>query len=68
MINSKLLKSAIVKSEYTRPEIAEKMGISLYSLQKKINNKSDLWTNEVVKLVNILGLEKDEVMQIFFET
>lgn len=47
MVNTRLLKAAIVESGMKQSEVAEKIGISYQSLSDKINNKTEFKVNEV---------------------
>lgn len=65
MINTKLLKSYIVKNGFTQDEVAKKVGMSYQSLSDKINNKTQFKVNEVSNLCEVLGIETDRD-KIFF--
>lgn len=64
MTNSLLLKAEIVRSGKKRIEIAEELGISLYTLHKKINNQVEFKASEIAKLRSILSIENPD--SIFF--
>ncbi len=65
MVNTRLLKAAIVESGMKQSEVAEKIGISYQSLSDKINNKTEFKVNEVISLCEVLDIaERRE--QIFF--
>ncbi|WP_418203173.1 hypothetical protein [Anaerotignum faecicola] len=67
MTNSKLLREIIDEKGYKLKYIAEKLGLSPYGLQLKIDNKQEFKTSEVAVLCDILeitSLEKKE--EIFF--
>ena len=66
MTDSELLRKIIKKSGYKMYKIAEELGISPYSLQKKIDNVVDFKVTEVRTLAEFLGLNKDQVNSIFF--
>ena len=46
--------------------IAEKLGITPYCLQRKINNENEFKVSEVDKLSAMLGLTLKETSAIFF--
>ena len=65
MVNTRLLKAAIVESGMKQSEVAEKIGISYQSFSDKINNKTEFKVNEVISLCEVLDIaERRE--QIFF--
>lgn len=64
--NSKLLNLEIRKSGLSRVEVAEKLGLSLVSLGKKINNKVEFKASEIYKLIFMLSLGDEAVFNIFF--
>lgn len=66
MTDTKKLRIAIINSELSRQQIADLMGISLYTFQKKLHNKTEFKTKEVAKLTKILGLSVEERDTIFF--
>lgn len=66
MTNSKLLNLEIRKSGLSRVEVAEKLGLSLVSLGKKINNKVEFKASEIYKLIFMLSLGDEAVFNIFF--
>lgn len=66
MTNSKLLNLEIRKSGLSRVEVAEKLGLSLVSLGKKINNKVEFKASEIYKLIFLLDIGDEQVFNIFF--
>lgn len=67
MTNSKLLREMIEKKGFKLKYVAEKLGLSPYGLQLKIDNKQEFKTSEVAVLCEILeinSLKKKE--EIFF--
>lgn len=67
MTNSKLLRELIDEKGYKLKYVAEKLGLSSYGLQLKIDNKQEFKTSEVAVLCDILDitfLKKKE--EIFF--
>ncbi|MEG0896871.1 MAG: helix-turn-helix transcriptional regulator [Ruthenibacterium sp.] len=56
------LKAAIVLSGLSRQEVADSIGISLYSLHLKLHNKREFKPSEIAKLSKLLNIEdKDAV-------
>ena len=60
------LKHKIKKSGYKRSYIADKCGISLTSLNNKLNGKTPFMLGEVQMITFILNLSVDEAISIFF--
>lgn len=58
------LKAAIVASGLSRKEVAEKMGISAYSLHKKMHNTTEFKASEIECLSKILSIS--DLPSIFF--
>lgn len=46
--------------------LAEKIGITPFGLQKKIENQSEFKASEIQSLAELLGLTESERKQIFF--
>lgn len=68
MTNTKTLKELIVQSGLKCIYIAEQLGISRYSLQKKIENKSEFKVSEVNALCNLLKINSlEQKEEIFFK-
>lgn len=66
MFNQKLLKAKIIAQGFTRAEIAKKMGISLTTLNYKLNGRQEFKLSELKKICTILNLNKSEREKIFF--
>lgn len=66
MTDSMLLKERINLSGYKLGYIAEQLGISRYSLYQKVGNKREFSISEMLKLCEILNIEKEERDEIFF--
>lgn len=66
MINSRLLKSFIVKNGLTQKQVAENIGISKQSFSAKINNKVNFKVDEAVSIALLLQLTDIETTEIFF--
>lgn len=66
MTNSAALREAVDRSGLKYMKIAGEMGISSYTLQKKINNETEFKASEIVKLSALLCLSENERSTIFF--
>lgn len=66
MTNTSLLKELIAKSGYKLDYIATKLGKSRQALSCKINNKTEFTASEIETLCDILGIETEARMAIFF--
>lgn len=67
MTDTQLLRKRIKKSGFKMQYIAEKLGISRFTLLQKIENKSDFRVSEVEALCNLLGIDSlEEKNCIFF--
>ena len=66
MTNSAALRKAVDKSGLKYMKIASEMGISPYTLQKKIDNETEFKASEIVKLSSLLALSDTERSSIFF--
>lgn len=59
MTNTDKLRKLIKKKGLKYGYIAEKLGISAYALQKKIDNITEFKTSEVQTMCEILGISDD---------
>lgn len=66
MTNTVLLEEVIAKSGYKKSFIAQKIGISAYTLAQKINNKLEFWASEIDIICDLLGINIADRMAIFF--
>lgn len=67
MTNTKLLNEKIVESGLKRKFIAEKLGLSTYGLQRKIENISEFKASEISILCDVLDIKvATEKEKIFF--
>lgn len=64
MTDALKLKSAILLSGLTRKEVAERIGISTFTLHKKIHNITEFKASEIAALSEILNITDKE--DIFF--
>lgn len=61
MTNTLKLKALLIETGYTQEKLALKLGISVYSLHRKINNKAEFKVSEIQKISNLLGItDKDK--------
>ena len=56
MVNTALLRSKILETGLKYKNIAQKLGISAYTLQLKIDNKNEFTTSQVARLCEILDI------------
>lgn len=66
MTKTSLLEQYITKSGYKRGYIAERIGISRFSLAQKINNKSEFKASEIKALCDVLDIDSEARSAIFF--
>ena len=66
MVNSKILKDVIGNSGFKMAFIADKLGITSYSLSKKINNITEFKAGEIAQLCNLLRISTEKMSEIFF--
>lgn len=68
MTDSYMLRNLIKEKEFKLKYIAQKMGITYYTLQRKINNEVTFNSEEILKLCDILNLKDlEEKEKIFFK-
>lgn len=66
MTDTQALRKAIEKSGLKYGRIAMEMGITPYTLQKKIDNVVEFKASEIAKLSSLLSLGDAERSSIFF--
>lgn len=67
MTNTELLEKRINQSGYKKSYIAKTIGITAYSLAKKIRNENEFKATEINKLCDLLGISSlEEKDSIFF--
>lgn len=66
MVNTVALKDAINESGIKHTAIAEKAGVTRYTLYNKLNGSSDFTAREIKSIADTLHLTRDEVDRIFF--
>lgn len=66
MTNREKLKGKIVENGMTQEQLAELLGITIATINYKVNNKSEFKASEIKKLAETLHLTDEEVNAIFF--
>ena len=66
MTNTSLLLRCIEESGLKKGFIAKHLGITTYSLSKKINNKTEFKGSEMEKMGKLLNLDNRQRDRIFF--
>lgn len=67
MTNTLMLEMAIRRAGLTKKEVAQRLGLSIMALHKKINNMTEFKASEIAQLYEILNLASlEEQQQIFF--
>ncbi len=64
MVDTRKIKALLIENGYTQAEIAKKLGISMNSFSRKINNKTQFSLNEAFLLKKELKISNME--QVFF--
>lgn len=70
MVDILKLKAKLVERDITQQELSIKMGINPSTLNKKLNDAEGLFLSikEVSNMCNILNIEPQEILSIFFKT
>lgn len=66
MINTNKLKGKMTENQLTIQAIAPRIGITPYTLGKKISNESPMTLDEALEFSLILGISKEEIHEYFF--
>lgn len=66
MTNTLKLKAAITESGLNQEQIAKMLGVSLCTFNYKLNGVSEFKASEIKKLAELLKLENETMMLIFF--
>ena len=66
MVDSFKLKQHINSSGYKKSYIAEKLGLTRYGLDLKINNPTRFRSDEIYTLKKILHLDDEDFLSVFF--
>ena len=70
MVDILKLKAKLVERDITQQELSIKMGINPSTLNKKLNDADGIFLSikEVTNICNILNIESQEILTIFFKT
>ena len=60
------LEIALIQKGKTKKDLAHLLKVSLQTIYNKVNNLVDFKTQEVKAISDFLGLEPNEMMEIFF--
>ena len=60
MTNTKLILQYIHNSGLKKGKIAETLGITMFTLKRKINNQAEFKQSEIQKLCELLGIKDNE--------
>lgn len=66
MTNTVLLEERIAKSGFKKKAIAEKLNLTPYGLQLKVEGKNEFKASEIYLLCELLGIETGQMEKIFF--
>ena len=66
MTDTKALRYAIATAGVKYKYVAKALGITPYSLQKKIDNRTEFKASEIATLVELLALPERKRTEIFF--
>lgn len=69
MVDILKLKAKLVERDITQQELSIKMGINPSTLNKKLNDADGIFLSikEVTNMCNILNIESQEILSIFFK-
>ena len=56
-MNANILRGKMAERGYTQSQLAKQLGITPQALNAKLNNRSEFRLSEVVKIIEILGME-----------
>ena len=66
MVNTRLIKSAMVAKGYTYEELSALTDISVASISRKFNNKQKFTVDEIETISAILKIADDDIVKYFF--
>lgn len=66
MFKKELLKSKMVAHGMKTEELADKLGINVLTLYRKLNGESEFTRSEMQNIKSVLKLNKGEMDNIFF--
>ncbi|HEL2057726.1 TPA: helix-turn-helix transcriptional regulator [Streptococcus suis] len=67
-VNIAKLKGAIVEHGYTIDALAMDIGLSRATMHRKLKSAGKFTIDDIEKIVNVLKLQAQEAMEIFFPT
>lgn len=65
-MNSTEFKVAQIRADVSKEDIANCLGLNIVTIYRKIDGKSDFTLSELKKLKEILHLNNDDFVRIFF--
>ena len=65
MTNTKKLRALMLERGLSQAQIADYLGISATCLNYKINNKREFKASEIHALIELLGIEVEDIGRIF---
>ena len=65
-MNTDDLNAEIARQGLTKPQLAQKMGISKKRLYSRLKGETTFKQEEIQKIASILQLDNDKIMNIFF--
>ena len=61
------LNAEIARKGLTKPQLAERLGVSKKCLYSRLKGETSFKQEEIQKIASILGLDEEKIMNIFFE-
>ena len=66
--NNSKLRGKIRELFGTEQKFSDAVGISKSALSAKLNNNSEINRDEMLKMIDLLNIKKDDIFEIFFLT
>lgn len=66
--NNSKLRGKIRELFGTEQNFSDAVGISKSALSAKLNNNSEINRDEMLKMIDLLNIKKDDIFEIFFLT
>lgn len=60
------LNAEIARKGFTKPQLAERLGVSKKCLYSRLKGETSFKQEEIQKIASILGLDEEKIMNIFF--
>lgn len=60
------LNAEIARKGLTKPQLAERLGVSKKCLYSRLKGETSFKQEEIQKIASILGLDEEKIMNIFF--